>query len=101
MSRQTILLGPGVSGFLIMLVLFSLPWFIFSIFLGILSHLLFFLTIFMILDRFFEVLGGFWEGFWEVFSRIFRIFFENAHLQILCAHAVFRKGRAYKNSLKS
>ena len=40
------------------------------------------------------------EGFREDFSMIFRIFFESADLQNLCAHAVFRKGRALQNHQK-
>ena len=32
---------------------------------------------------------------------IFRIFFESGDLQNLCAHAVFRKGRALENQLKT
>ena len=40
-------------------------------------------------------------GFWEVVSMIFRIFFENADLQNSCAHAVFRKGRAFENQWKN
>ena len=31
---------------------------------------------FLILDRFFEVLEGFWEGFWEDFSMILGDLFE-------------------------
>ena len=45
-------------------------------FLGILSYLVFSQRFFLILDRFFEVLGGVWEGFWEEFSVIFCDFFE-------------------------
>ena len=55
---------------------FSFLWLIFSVFLGILSHLVFSQRFFLILDRFFEVLGGVWEGFWEEFSVIFGDFFE-------------------------
>ena len=54
-----------------MLAHFSLLWLIFSIFLRILSHLVFLIHFFGVVARIFEVLGGSGEGFWEVFSMIF------------------------------
>ena len=54
-------------------------------------------TIFLIFHRFFMDFGKISGEFSDDFSRIFQIFLENADLQNSCAHAVFRKGRAFKN----
>ena len=76
MSRGTPGGTPDLGGFCLMLAHFSLLWLIFSIFLRILSHLVFLIHFFGVVARFFEVLGGSGEGFWEVFSMIFDDFFE-------------------------
>ena len=54
---------PLLLRFCLMLAHFSLLWLIFSIFLRILSHLVFLIYFFGVLARFFEVLGGSGEGF--------------------------------------
>ena len=69
----------------------------FSHFFGSLSHHGNFYRFFSGFHRFSEDFGRISEGFREDFSMIFRIFFENADLQNSCAHAVFRKGRAFEN----
>ena len=58
--------------------IFSLLWLIFAIFWRVLSHLAFFSQFFVILDRFFQFFGGFWEGFWVVCSMFFGKFVKNA-----------------------
>ena len=58
---------------------FVAPFFdFFRIFWRVLNHLAFFSQFCAILDRFLEVLGGFWEGFWEVFSMFWSSFLKNA-----------------------
>ena len=56
--------------------IFSQFFAFFRIFWRILSYLAIFGRFFMILDRFFEVLGRVWEGFWEDFSMILDDLFE-------------------------
>ena len=74
----------------------------FFVFFGpILSHDGIFYRFFWISHRFGVDFGSILEGFWEDFSMIFRIFLKNADLQNSCAHAVFRKGQALKNSIKT
>ena len=75
-TRGTLSGRGGLGGFCLMLAHFSLLWLIFSIFLRILSHLVFLIHFFGVVARIFEVLGGSGEGFWEVFSMIFDDFFE-------------------------
>ena len=59
-----------------MLALFSLLWLLFFDFFTHLKSSCMFVTFFLVLARFFEVLGGSGQGFWEVLLRIFRDFFE-------------------------
>ena len=62
-----LLLGPYFEHFSHFFAFFSLFW-------RILNHVGCFHAFFIVLDRFLEVLGGFWKGFWEDFRRFLVIF---------------------------